>query len=177
MASHQLLHALSFAAAKHRDQRRKNAEASPYINHPIEVANVLANEGAVTDETMLMAAILHDTVEDTQTTFGELESSFGKDVAELVRELSDDKTLPPAERKRLQIEHAAGSSLQARQLKLADKICNLRDLAECPPAKWSSTRREQYVTWSEQVGAGCRGVNPGLEMAFDQAVERARRAL
>ena len=125
-----LLKAISFAADKHRHQRRKDAEASPYINHPIAVATVLAAEGDVSDEVTLIAAALHDTVEDTQTTFGELEEHFGSEVASLVRELTDDKSLEKAERKRLQIEHARNSSIRAKQLKIADKICNVRDITD-----------------------------------------------
>jgi guanosine-3',5'-bis(diphosphate) 3'-pyrophosphohydrolase len=177
MIPNKLLHALSFAAHKHQDQRRKNAEASPYINHPIEVANILANIGGVKDEAILVAAILHDTIEDTQTSVEELEDQFGKEVAGLVQELTDDKSLPGEERKRLQIEHAAGSSLKARHLKLADKISNVSDLSRCPPVTWTPARLEEYVVWSERVVAGCRGVNPELESAFDATVQRARQVL
>jgi|SRR5579863_2549136 len=154
-----LLKAIAFAADKHRHQRRKDAEASPYINHPIAVATVLAVEGDVPDEATLLAAALHDTVEDTQTTFEELEEQFGPEVTGLVRELTDDKSLPKAERKRLQIEHAPHSSVRAKQLKIADKICNVRDITATPPADWSVQRRRDYLTWSEQLVAGCRGVN------------------
>ena len=173
----QLLKAIAFAANKHRDQRRKDAEASPFINHPIAVATVLAAEGDVSDEATLIAAALHDTVEDTQTTFGELEEHFGSEVASLVRELTDDKSLPKAERKLLQIEHARNSSIRAKQLKIADKICNIRDITVSPPADWSRQRRRDYLTWSEQVVAGCRGVNTGLDRAFDQAISRAKNML
>ena len=129
-----LLTALSFAADRHRDQRRKGAEASPYINHPIAVATVLATEGGVLDDEMLVAAILHDTVEDTKTTPAELHELFGPNVAALVRELTDDKSLPKQVRKQLQIEHAPQSSVRAKQLKIADKICNIRDVARTPPS-------------------------------------------
>jgi guanosine-3',5'-bis(diphosphate) 3'-pyrophosphohydrolase len=124
-----LLRAASFAAHKHRDQRRKDVEASPYINHPIAVATVLAIEGGVTDEPILVAALLHDTVEDTATTFEELEQEFGRDVAELVREMTDDKSLDKDVRKQLQIAHAPAASSPAKQIKIADKICNIRDIS------------------------------------------------
>lgn len=172
-----LLKAIAFAADKHRNQRRKDAEASPYINHPIAVATVLAVEGDVPDEATLLAAALHDTVEDTQTTFAELEELFGPEVAGLVRELTDDKSLEKAERKRLQVEHARDSSVRAKQLKIADKICNVRDITATPPADWSVQRRRDYLTWSEQVVAGCRGVNTNLDEAFDRAIARARSVL
>jgi len=173
----QLLKAITFAADKHRHQRRKDAEASPYINHPIAVATVLAAEGDVSDEVTLIAAALHDTVEDTQTTFVELKEHFGSEVAGLVRELTDDKSLEKAERKRLQIEHAPNSSIRAKQLKIADKICNIRDITDTPPVDWSLQRRCEYLVWSEQVVAGCRGANAKLDEAFDQAISRAKSVL
>ena len=172
-----LLKAIAFAADKHRRQRRKDAEASPYINHPIAVATVLASEGDVSDEATLLAAVLHDTVEDTQTTFVELEERFGSEVAGLVRELTDDKSLEKGERKRLQIEHARESSIHAKQVKIADKICNVRDITVSPPADWPLQRRREYLTWSEKVVAGCRGVNSKLDQAFDQALAQARTTL
>jgi len=172
-----LLKAIAFAADKHRRQRRKDAEASPYINHPIAVATVLASEGDVSDEATLLAAVLHDTVEDTQTTFVELEERFGSEVAGLVRELTDDKSLEKGERKRLQIEHARESSIHAKQVKIADKICNVRDITVSPPADWPLQRRREYLTWSEKVVAGCRGVNSKLDQVFDQALAQARTTL
>ncbi len=173
----QLLNAIAFAADKHRHQRRKDAEASPYINHPIAVATVLAAEGDVSDEVTLIAAALHDTVEDTQTTFGEIEERFGSEITSLVRELTDDKSLEKAQRKLLQIEHAPKSSSRAKQLKVADKICNIRDITASPPADWSLRRRRDYLTWSERVVDGCRGVNAKLDHAFDQAISRAKDVL
>ncbi len=164
-----LLKALSFAAHKHRDQRRKDAEASPYINHPIALADVLVNEGGVTDAEVLSAALLHDTVEDTATTPGELEKAFGPRIARIVAEVTDDKELPKAERKRLQIEHAASISREAKLVKLADKICNLRDVTARPPAQWDLKRRREYFEWAKSVVDRLRGVHPQLEAAFDAA--------
>jgi (p)ppGpp synthase/HD superfamily hydrolase len=172
-----LFAALHFAADKHRDQRRKGACASPYINHPIEVAELLVRVGGVTDVRLLQAAVLHDTLEDTETTAEELESRFGFKVRRLVEEVSDDKSLPRDERKRLQVEHAPTLSREARQIKLADKICNLRDLKERPPPDWSTTRRLAYLDWSEQVIEGCRGVNARLEQEFDRAHAEALTCL
>jgi guanosine-3',5'-bis(diphosphate) 3'-pyrophosphohydrolase len=171
------LHALSFAAYKHRDQKRKNVEASPYINHPIGVAEILAREGGVTDVTLLMAAVLHDTVEDTETTHAELVEEFGRKVADIVLEVTDDKSLPSPERKLLQIQHAPSMSPEARQLKIADKTSNVRDVVNRPPTKWTLERRIQYIDWAEQVVAGCRGVNPTLDAVFDAAIADARRSL
>jgi GTP diphosphokinase / guanosine-3',5'-bis(diphosphate) 3'-diphosphatase len=165
----QLIRALTFAADKHRNQRRKDANASPYINHPIALANVLANEGHVDDEAVLVAAILHDTIEDTETSIDELITGFGQEVADLVNEVTDDKGLPKAERKRLQVEHAPRISRKAKLVKLADKICNLRDIAASPPADWSAERKREYFDWAMAVVNGMRGVHPVLEALFDQA--------
>ena len=164
-----LLKALAFAAHKHRDQRRKDAEASPYINHPIALAEVLAGEGGVADIEVLAAALLHDTIEDTATTVEELVALFGERIAAMVAEVTDDQKLPKAERKRLQIVNAPGLSPGAKLVKLADKICNLRDVAERPPAKWDMERRREYFEWAKRVIDGLRGAHPGLEAAFDQA--------
>jgi guanosine-3',5'-bis(diphosphate) 3'-pyrophosphohydrolase len=135
-----LLMAISFAAHKHRAQRRTDADASPYINHPLALAHVLATEGRVTDLKTLMGAVLHDTVEDTETRYAELVDHFGRTVADVVMEVTDDNTLPKADRKRAQIEHAPHTSERAALVKLADKICNLRDVAHNPPADWSLAR-------------------------------------
>lgn len=167
-----LLKALAFAAHKHRDQRRKDADASPYINHPIALADVLVNEGGVSDVEVLCAALLHDTVEDTATTHEELVDGFGSRIARIVAEVTDDKRLPKAERKRLQVEHAPHISHEARLVKLVDKICNLRDVAERPPAGWDVPRRREYFEWAKQVIDGLRGTHARLEAAFDAAYSR-----
>jgi guanosine-3',5'-bis(diphosphate) 3'-pyrophosphohydrolase len=164
-----LLRALAFAADKHRSQRRKDTEASPYINHPIAVAELLANEAWVLDVDVLVAAILHDTVEDTQTTNEELRATFGARVSSIVAEVTDDKRLPKAERKRLQIEHARTASPEAQLVKLADKIVNLRDLATRPPASWSSARKREYFDWCRAVVDTMRGRHAALTALFDQA--------
>ena len=159
--------AVAFAAEKHRHQRRKDADASPYINHPIALASVLAIEGGISDPTVLCAAVLHDTIEDTQTTAVELESMFGPVVAAIVLEVTDDKALEKHVRKQRQIEHAAHLSMHAKLVKLADKICNLRDILASPPANWSAERKRTYFDWAAQVVGGVRGVHPGLEAVFD----------
>lgn len=164
-----LIKAIAFAADKHRNQRRKDGEASPYINHPIAVANVLANEGNVDDESVLVAAVLHDTIEDTETSLRELAELFGEDVADIVAEVTDDKSLPKEERKRLQVEHAPHVSARAKLVKLADKICNLRDIAANPPADWAVERKREYFEWASAVVEGLRGVHPVLEDIFDRA--------
>ncbi len=167
-----LVTALSFAAKKHRHQRRKDVEASPYINHPIDLINVLVNEAGVTDLTVLIAAILHDTVEDTETSFEELETIFGKKIADIVQELTDDKRFRKEKRKQLQIDNAARASYEARLVKLADKICNLRDMDVSPPAGWDLDRRREYFDWCLAVIDQVRGTHGQLENLFDEAYSK-----
>lgn len=167
-----ILDAACFAADRHRAQRRKDADASPYINHPLALADILAREGGVEDARVLAAALLHDTVEDTETSIEEIETRFGKRVATIVAEVTDDKSLPKAERKRLQVVKAASKSTGAKLVKLADKISNLRDICTAPPADWSEARKAEYFQWAREVVAGLRGVNPHLESAFDQVFAR-----
>lgn len=168
-----LLRAVAFAADKHRTQRRKDAEGSPYINHPIALATVLASEGGITDINVLCAAVLHDTVEDTQTSEAELAASFGPAIARIVMEVTDDKSLPKAERKRQQVVHAASISNGAKLVKLADKICNLRDILAAPPADWLPSRKQDYFAWAGAVIDQLRGVHPGLEALFDDVQARS----
>lgn len=163
-----LIKAIDFAAKKHRDQRRKDVDATPYINHPIELASLLVHEGNIADFTIIIAAILHDTVEDTETTAEELEEEFGKEIRDIVMEVTDDKSLPKQVRKRLQVKHAAGSSRGARLVKLADKICNLRDMVEHPPADWPLERKQEYYDWAKEVIDQVRGTHEGLERLFDE---------
>jgi guanosine-3',5'-bis(diphosphate) 3'-pyrophosphohydrolase len=164
--------ATAFAAHKHRDQRRKDAKASPYINHPIALANVLANEAKVQDVIALMAALLHDTIEDTDTTAEELRAHFGAAVAEIVVQVTDDKNLKKSERKRQQVVHAAGIREQAKLVKLADKICNLRDINASPPPDWTLQRKREYFDWAKEVVDQMRGVHPKLEALFDAQYAR-----
>jgi guanosine-3',5'-bis(diphosphate) 3'-pyrophosphohydrolase len=172
-----LLKAVQFAAFKHQKQRRKDGEASPYINHPIQVASLLADTGGIDDIDTLVAGVLHDTIEDTETTANELEEQFGKTVRQVVEEVTDDKTLDKDVRKQLQIERAARLSARAKAIKLADKIANVRDVTEAPPAEWNVDRRISYLDWTEKVIAGCRGTNESLERYYDRMLETARAKL
>ena len=174
---YRVLHAASFAALKHQGQTRKGHRKYPYINHPIAVAELLAGVGGVTDPVILMGAMLHDTVEDTNTTFEELQEAFGGEVAELVREVTDDKRLPKEVRKQRQIEHAPAASVRAKILKLADKSVNVFDVVHDPPSDWTVMRRREYVAWATKVVAGCRGVNQALERHFDGLALVARETL
>lgn len=169
-----LLSALRFAADKHRDQRRKDVDASPYINHPIEVAEILARVGGVSDVITLQAAILHDTLEDTNTTPEELDAAFGVEVRQVVEEVTDDRQLPKPERKQRQIEHAPHLSDRAKQVKIADKISNVRSVSETPPTHWTQERRLEYLDWTEKVINGLRGDNPKLEAYYDHLLSIGR---
>lgn len=171
------LKALRFAAEKHRNQRRKGGDAVPYINHPIAVTELLWRVGGVRDTNTLVAALLHDTIEDTGTTPEEIRTQFGEDVLGLVLECTDDKSLPKAERKRLQIVNAPHKSPRARQIKLSDKINNVQEIAANPPADWSLERRREYLDWTEKVVNGLRGHNPELEALYDRVLAEGRERI
>ena len=164
-----LLKALQFSAIKHTNQRRKDVDASPYINHPISLASILCNEAHIMDIEVICGALLHDTIEDTETTPEELESEFGPVIKDIVMDVTDDKSLNKAARKKAQIDHASDVSDKAKLVKLADKISNLRDISSSPPPNWSLERRQQYFDWAKQVIDQVRGVNSNLEDVFDQA--------
>ena len=172
-----VLKAAKFAADKHRTQRRKDAGASPYINHPIDVAEMLVRVGQVNDPNILAAALLHDTLEDTETEPEEIRKEFGEKVLSLVLEVTDDKKLTKEERKELQVQNAPHKSDGAKQIKIADKISNLLDIIHSPPANWSLQRRQEYLNWAERVVAGLRGVNRSLEDLFDHVIAEGRRKL
>ena len=172
-----LLKAIQFSASKHRDQRRKDAVQTPYINHPIEVTHRLWEIGGVRDPITLISAILHDTIEDTQTTGDEITAIFGPEILAVVMEVTDDKSLPKEERKLLQIEHADHISYKAKLVKLADKSCNLFDLIQSPPHSWDMERKQQYVLWTEQVVARLRGTNIALEDSYDEILKNGKRIL
>jgi guanosine-3',5'-bis(diphosphate) 3'-pyrophosphohydrolase len=160
-----VLRAVAFAAEKHRTQRRKDVE-TPYINHPIQLAYILV-QADIEDPITLAAAFLHDTVEDTQTTFDEIEIVSGHEIARIVAECSDDKKLTKLERKQAQIDHAAKLSHRAKLVKLADKIANVSDIDGAPPAGWSVERKREYFDWSKQVVDRLRGTHAALEARFD----------
>jgi guanosine-3',5'-bis(diphosphate) 3'-pyrophosphohydrolase len=163
-----VLRAARFAAWKHRDQRRKGRGHLPYINHPLDLAHVLWFEGGIEDPVVLAAALLHDTIEDTQTSLQELQGEFGPQIAEIVMEVTDEPSLDWRARKRLQISRARNASTAAKLVKLADKICNLRSLIASPPQGWSEERQRNYFDWSKAVIDQLRGINPALEQRFDQ---------
>lgn len=166
-----VLRAAAFAARKHSEQRRKDASASPYINHPIALAEILAEEGKVTDPRVIAAALLHDTIEDTQTTMRELRGEFGDTIAEIVAEVTDTKWLGSTTRKKLQVTKARRASEGAKLVKLADKIANVRDMLASPPAGWSLERRRDYFDWAKSVVDELRGTHAHLERKFDQLFE------
>ena len=172
-----ILQALQFASRKHRDQRRKGGQHAPYINHPIDVTEILWRVGKVRDVVTLLGALLHDTIEDTDTSPDEIRELFGEEVMSVVLEVTDDKSLPKAERKRLQVVSAPRKSARARQIKLADKISNVTEITNDPPVEWSLERRKEYLDWTERVINGLRGQNPELEALYDQALAQGRRRL
>jgi (p)ppGpp synthase/HD superfamily hydrolase len=170
-----LARAADYAARQHIAQRRKGGRGEPYVNHLTEVAALLADATDGEDVVLLMGGLLHDTLEDTDTTYEDLEQRFGPEVAALVAEVTDDKSLSRTERKRQQIEKTPGKSSRAKLLKLADKTSNLRGLVASPPTGWSPERLRDYVVWARDVVRSCRGLNPRLEAAFDAAHEEASR--
>ena len=169
-----LLEAAQFAARKHHGQHRKGATAEPYIVHPLGVAHYLTSIGKVEDYDILIAAILHDTIEDTETIKEELTELFGAKVCGYVLEVTDDKDLPKAERKLKQIEHAPYLSHGAKQVKLADKISNITDIVKNPAVGWSVKTKLEYIAWGEKVVDGLRGANEYLEKYFDELIKTAR---
>ena len=176
-----VIKALEFAAVRHRKQFRKGKDKSPYINHPIQVANLLANEAGEKDPVLLSAAILHDVIEDTVETKQEkkelidhIRELFGEEVLSVTLEVTDDKSLGKKKRKQMQVEHAQSLSDKAKKLKIADKIMNIRDITVNPPVSWSLWRIRKYLDWSEKVVAGLRGVNKKLEDIFDESLEAGR---
>jgi (p)ppGpp synthase/HD superfamily hydrolase len=172
-----VLAAAVFAAERHRDQRRKGEEAAPYVNHALEVAELLARVGGVADVVTLQAALLHDTVEDTSATPEALEAAFGAEVRRVVEEVTDDRRLSSPARKEAQVRKAPHLSPRARLVKLADKVSNVRAIVEAPPPGWSHARRRDYVDWTARVVAGLRGSSAPLERLYDETLAAARRAL
>lgn len=172
-----IIDAIIFAANKHQGQVRKDGNHSPYITHPLAVARTIAEIGRVGDTSVLKAALLHDTIEDTDTTEEEIRQVFGKEVLQIVLEVTDDKSLAKMERKRLQVIHAPNLSHSARIIKLADKIINCQDILQTPPQDWTLDRRRDYIQWGADVISQIRGTNPGLEAAFDQIITEAEEKL
>lgn len=172
-----LIAAAHFSADKHRDQRRKGSRNTPYINHPLEVAERLNRIGGIEDATTLAAAILHDTIEDTETTASEIARLFGSDIAALVVELTEDKSPHWTDRKRAEIDGATRLSPKAKLIKLADKTCNVVDTVSNPPGDWTLQRRRDYLEFARLVAAGCHGQNPALDAEFDRVHAEARRKL
>ncbi|HIF58421.1 MAG TPA: bifunctional (p)ppGpp synthetase/guanosine-3',5'-bis(diphosphate) 3'-pyrophosphohydrolase [Rhodospirillales bacterium] len=172
-----LLKAAQFSALKHRDQRRKDIESSPYINHPITVAHIIADIGGIEDPEILAAALLHDTIEDTKTKPSELEEMFGETIRRYVEEMTDDKALTKEIRKQKQIEHAPHLSVGATLIKLGDKISNVSDITQSPPVDWDIERRTQYLDWAEAVINNCQKVNTALEQHFSEVLSNGRKRI
>ncbi|MEW6562277.1 MAG: HD domain-containing protein [Pseudomonadota bacterium] len=164
--------ALDYAAVKHVHQRRKGELAEPYLNHVTEVARLIATATEGKDPNLVIAALLHDTMEDQGVGYDELCLRFGEDVANLVQEVTDDMSIPKPERKLLQQFNASLKSPRAKMLRIADKTSNLHSLLNSPPKHWDMERKREYFEWSRRVVEGCRGVNAALETVFDAAYQR-----
>ena len=177
MSNQLILKAAHFAAQKHRDQRRKDNDTSPYINHPISVAKIISEIGNVDDPEVLAAALLHDTIEDTKTTIEELLDNFGERVCSLVQEVTDDITLPKLERKQRQIDHAKEISRDAAIIKLGDKIANVTDITNTPPTDWDSNRQLEYFDWAEKVINNYPKINKKLENHFKDSIQKGRKKM
>ncbi|MFN4140287.1 HD domain-containing protein [Aestuariivirga sp.] len=161
--------AYAFAAERHTSQRRKGVREEPYVNHLLEVAALVAAATDGSDLNLIAAAVLHDTIEDTDTTRTELEGTFNRDIAELVAEVTDDKSLPKQRRKDLQVLNTPKKSSRAKMIKIADKISNIRSLVNSPPGNWPPERKKDYLDWARRVVEGARGINAWLDDVFDEA--------
>lgn len=172
----ELIDAILYAASSHAGQLRKDC-VTPYINHPIEVMHLLVYTGGIEDHEILMAAVLHDVIEDTSVTAEDIAERFGKNVASVVLELTDDVTLPKEERKRLQLQNAGKLSHAARLIRISDKICNVYDMLYAPPGNWDLKRRKEYIEWANAVVKKIPGTNDGLESHFEELIEESFRFL
>jgi (p)ppGpp synthase/HD superfamily hydrolase len=172
-----VLRAADTAARWHVHQRRKGVAQEPYINHLLEVASLVTEASGGSDPNSVIAALLHDAIEDQGITPEVIASEFGQYVADIVMEVSDDKALPKEERKRKQVENAGKKSHKAKLIKLADKTSNVRAVTHSPAPDWSVERRLEYIEWAKAVVAGLRGTSPWLEQQFDEAVVLAMQSL
>lgn len=172
-----ILEAVIFAARKHDGQVRKDKQTSPYVTHPLNVARLIRSTGKITDRDILIAAILHDTIEDTKTKPKEIRAQFGEAILAMVLEVSDDKSLKKMCRKQRQVIHAPQLSYPAKIIKLGDKIANCHDVLHSPPTGWSRSRRQKYIQWAADVVALMRGANLALEAAFDSLLIEAETKL
>ena len=172
-----VLRAADAAARWHVHQRRKGAAHEPYMNHLLEVATLVAEATDGKDPELVVAALLHDAIEDQEVPRLVIAEVFGEGVAQLVEEVTDDKNLEKQERKRLQVENAHKKSQRAKMLKLADKTSNLRAIAASAPPDWSVKRRLEYVEWARQVAEGLVGVSEWLEQEFEKAARDAEQSV
>jgi guanosine-3',5'-bis(diphosphate) 3'-pyrophosphohydrolase len=160
-----VLAATAFAVRKHEGQYRKSAagERVPYVTHPMRVAALVASAGGSPDA--IVAAVLHDTLEDTSTTMGELIEEFGFEVAFLVGEVTDDMSLPKNKRKEVQAKKAPYMSAGAKLIKLADKLDNVRSIVASPPA-WSNESKIGYAESAARVVEALGDVSAALRADF-----------
>lgn len=168
------LRAADFAARAHRTDRRRGDADSPYMNHVLEVAALLAETTGGRDPLLVTAALLHDLPAKTSIPRETIEREFGREAAAVVYEAHMERGGDREDRRRTEIDAAPRMSPRARQLKLADKTSSIRGLRSAPPAGWGRAEAEHYLTWAEAVAAGCAGVNPALDRAFRDAVADCR---
>ena len=161
-----VLKAAFFSGEKHKKQRRRDADETPYINHPLEVAYILLEEGGITDAPTLAAALLHDTLEDTDTTREELAMIFGHEISNLVVELTDLDSVLPDQKKQRELERAYNLSDKAKRVKIADKTANIRDLATMPPKNWDIKRQIEYFNFAKKIAEATASASPELEKVF-----------
>lgn len=172
----EVIDAILFAATCHAGQFRKDG-VTPYINHPIEVMHLLTFTGNINDEEILIAAVLHDVIEDTDTSAEEIAERFGQNVANIVLELTDDISLSKEERKQQQLLTCKGLSPAAKLIRISDKICNVYDILYAPPGDWDLQRRKEYLAWANSVVSKINGTNEGLEKHFEELIIEGIRSL
>ncbi|KAM3718084.1 Guanosine-3',5'-bis(diphosphate) 3'-pyrophosphohydrolase MESH1 [Dirofilaria immitis] len=167
-----IIKAVDLAARRHRQQRRKDAIQTPYVNHPIGVAYILTNEGQITDTATIIAAILHDIVEDTKTTDKEIRETFGDEVADIVKECTVVKSVKREIRMKSQLQKASELSHKAKLVQLADKLYNIRDIERCIPFGWTKQNVTEYVLFAKNLLSSIRGIHGPLENALDDAINK-----
>uniref|UniRef100_A0A8R1XYA5 Guanosine-3',5'-bis(diphosphate) 3'-pyrophosphohydrolase MESH1 n=1 Tax=Onchocerca volvulus TaxID=6282 RepID=A0A8R1XYA5_ONCVO len=167
-----IIKAVDLAARRHRKQRRKDATQTPYVNHPIGVAYILTNEGQITDTATVIAAILHDTVEDTKTTDEEIRRMFGDEIADIVKECTVVKSIKREIRMKSQLEKASKLSRKAKLVQLADKLYNIRDIERCTPCGWTKQHVAEYISFAKDLLSNIRGTHDYLETALDDIINK-----
>jgi (p)ppGpp synthase/HD superfamily hydrolase len=164
-----LFEALEYASKLHKDQRRKGNGGSPYVNHLIEVASLLSRVAEVTDHEVIIAAILHDVLEDTEAREGDIFDRFGGTVLAYVKHVTDDKLLSLEKRRIAQLKSIENSSSQIQLIKLADHCSNIASL----PPSWDRARLESYISWSHSIAVHCYSASEELAKVYKKRYDSA----